>query len=45
MQSVGVNQGIGCLAILPAALIGFVGLTDGIGPKVGAVLPSCSAGS
>ncbi|OYY89727.1 MAG: hypothetical protein B7Y45_10650 [Sphingomonas sp. 28-66-16] len=33
MQSAGANQGIGCLAVLPAAFIGFAGLTDGIGPQ------------
>ncbi len=33
MQSAGVHQGIGCLAVLPAAFIGFVGLTDGVGPQ------------
>ena len=33
MGRAGVDQGIGCMAALPAALIGFAGLTDGIGPK------------
>jgi hypothetical protein len=28
-----VEKGIGCAAVIPAALIGFAGLTDGIGPK------------
>jgi len=33
MPRMGLNQGIGCLAVFPAAIIGFAGLTDGIGPQ------------
>lgn len=33
MQRNGLHQGIGCMATLPGAIIGFAGLTDGIGPK------------
>lgn len=33
MPSRNVNTGVGCVSILPATLIGFAGLTDGIGPK------------
>lgn len=33
MQHVAVNPSIGCLAILPAALVGFAGLADGAGPQ------------
>lgn len=32
MRRKGFDQGVGCAAVLPAAIIGFAGLTDGIGP-------------
>ncbi|WP_308814977.1 hypothetical protein [Sphingomonas sp. GV3] len=32
MRTTGIDQGLGCLSVFPAAIIGFAGLTDGIGP-------------
>ena len=32
MEKSSIGRGLGCVAILPAAFIGLVGLTDGIGP-------------
>lgn len=32
MEGSAISKGVGCLAILPAAFIGLVGLADGIGP-------------
>lgn len=32
MERSSIGEGLGCLAVLPAAFIGLVGLTDGIGP-------------
>lgn len=32
MERSSIGRGLGCLAVLPAAFIGLVGITDGIGP-------------
>src|SRR6266496_2991593 len=33
IQRASVERGIGCAAVIPASIIGFAGLTDGIGPR------------